>query len=102
MKAIARVQTTDRTINQLQSNIITGISQVIINPILDGTTLVSVPLVIGDNIVNHMLDRTLQGWFIVRQRASATIFDKQDSNATPDKTLVLNASGAVTLDIYVY
>lgn len=99
---VSQVQTTDRVIGQIQSNIITPLNLILSNPITDGILLQNVTLSSGDNSINHKLGRKLQGWFIVRQRASASIYDKQDSNSLPDKTLSLNASAQVTVDLYVF
>ncbi len=102
LKAIPRVQTESREVNQLQSNIIASLQPIINNSLLAGNILSKVSLSSGDNIINHGLNRQLQGWSIVRKRANSNIFDKQDSNSTPDKTLVLNASSAVIVEIYVF
>lgn len=75
---------------------------VLANPTNNSLILKSVSLSSGDNTINHKLGRVLQGWKIVRQRASATLYDKQDANQMPDKTLVLNASAAVVCDIEVF
>jgi hypothetical protein len=77
------------------------------NPLLDNplnsvSILQSVVLASGDNTINHKLGKKLQGWFIVGQNASATFYDKQSSNSTPQLTLVLNASGAVTVNLAVF
>lgn len=106
MAAIPQVQTTDpvtaRTVNQLQQNIINAVNPVITNPLTQGTILTGQQLSPGSNTINTGINRTLQGWIIVRQRAAATIFDTQDSNPTPTKTLRLNSSAAVSVDIYVF
>lgn len=103
MKAIAKVQTTNREINQLQSNIITQLNQQRpTNLLAAGVILEKISLIAGNNTINHKLDRNLQGWFIIRQRSSASIYDKQDSNQIPDKTLILNSSADVTVDIFVF
>jgi hypothetical protein len=72
------------------------------NPVSNGVLLKSVVLASGDNTINHTLGRNLQGWVLVRVRAAATIYDKQDTNKMPELTLVLNASAAVTVDLYVF
>lgn len=54
------------------------------------------------NVVNHLLGRTLQGWNIVRQRASAIVWDTQDSNQSPQLTLNLRTSANVTVDLEVF
>lgn len=71
-------------------------------PIASSVILKSVSLASGSNSINHLLDRTLQGWFVIRQRSSATVYDTQDANLTPDKTLQLTASAAVVVDIQVF
>ena len=71
-------------------------------PICNGLLLVSQVLTSGDNTINHKLGRKLIGWIIVGQNASATFYDKQAANQRKDKTLVLNASGAVTVNIWVF
>lgn len=78
------------------------LNPVISNPSSQSLILQSVSLASGDNTINHLLGRKLQGWKIVRQRAAATFFDKQDSNSAPQLTLALNASGAVVVDIEVF
>ena len=68
----------------------------------NSTILEDVELESGDNIIKHTLNRKLQGWRIVRIRAAAMIYDKQDDNANPTVNLVLNSSAAVTIDLEVF
>lgn len=102
MQSIAKVQTVDRTVNQLQSNIISAVNPILANPIVSGTILTSVSLVVGSNTISHNLNRNLQGWIIIRQRALSQIYDTQDSNPNPSITLILVASSAVVVDLYVF
>lgn len=71
-------------------------------PILDGVLLPGVELVSGSNVVPHMLGRVLRGWIPVRVRADATLYDTQDDNDAPSKTLLLTASADVTVDLWVF
>lgn len=78
-----------------------------LNPIIDNAAnnsllLKNIKLSVGVNNINHKLGRQLQGWIPVRVRAASVVYDQQDSNSTPDKTLVLVASAPVTIDIEVY
>ena len=78
-----------------------------LNPILtlplnSGIILKSVSLASGTNSINHRLARKLRGWFIIRQRSAATVYDDQDNNKYQDKTLTLVASAAVVVDLYVF
>lgn len=75
---------------------------VISNPTIQTVLLKNIALASGANVVNHKLGRALQGWYIVRLRASATVYDTQDSNQTPNLTLNLTASAPVTVDLVVF
>lgn len=102
MAAIAKVQTNDRNINQLQQNIITSINPLIKNPLNSGQILQNVKLAIGMNVIPTGLNRKLQGWFVVRLRALSDIYDQQDNNSNPGVTLLLNSSAQVVVDLYVF
>jgi len=108
MARLFKVQTLDRIINQLQDNIAnlleptaTTVEQ---SPLLSGKILKSVVLAASANTIQHTLGRTLKGWFIVRQRASASIYDNQDTLTAQEQTVILKltSSAAVTVDIYVF
>lgn len=78
-----------------------------INPVLalpqsNGIILKNVKLVAGDNTINHKLGRDLQGWQLIRVRAAATVYDKQDSNQLKSRTLILNSSAPVVVDLFVF
>ena len=106
MARLFKVQTTDRIVNQLQDNIAKLLeptaTTVQDSPLLAGKILEKVALTSGSNTIRHTLGRVLKGWFIVRRRASATVYDTQDSNDTPQVTLLLTASANVTVDLYVF
>jgi len=75
---------------------------IIANPTVNNLVLKNISLVSGTNVINHKLGRVLQGWKPTRIRASATFYDKQDSNQTPQLTLVLVASAPVVIDLEVF
>lgn len=101
-KAIARVQTENREVNQLQSNIISSLQPLTQNPLVSGRIVKQVSLKNGTNTINHGLNRTLIGWFLVRKRGNANIYDNQDNNKTPEINLILISSADVDVDIYVF
>lgn len=67
-----------------------------------GWILRNITLANGTTQVPHLLGRKLQGWSLVRQRASASIYDTQDANQTPQLTLSLVSSAQVSVDLWVY
>lgn len=96
-----RIQTQDSILSRIQDNIGQAFQKATL-PIEGAILLKNVTLATGSNTVSHTLGRTLQGWWPVRIRASATLYDKQDSNPIPSKTLVLVASAPVVLDLLVF
>lgn len=100
--AIPKMQTESREINQLQQYIAQALNPILSNPENLGTITTNVQLVAGTNVVNHGLGKKLQGWSIVRKRSAAGIYDNQDSNPNPAKTLILVSDAAVSIDLYCF
>lgn len=75
---------------------------VVSNQLVNGILLQSVFLSTGANSINHKLGRKLIGWVVTRKRASAEIYDTQDTNSMPQLTLNLNSSAPVTVDIWCF
>lgn len=72
------------------------------NPLVNGILLPAIAIATGDNTINHGLGEKLQGYIVVMNSAGVTFFDKQSTNPRPQLTLVLNASGAATISLYVF
>lgn len=104
MSAIPLVQTTDRNVNQLQQNFAQAISPLLSNPLIgNGFALMkNVTVVTGNNIIPTGLNRNIQGWIVIRNRANATFYDAQDSNSQSTKTLLLVSSASSVIDIYIF
>ncbi len=90
------------TLSQTQNTWATSLNPLLNRPANNSIILPQVKLTTGTNVVNHRLGRKLQGWIPVRIRASATFYDQQDTNQTPDLTLVLVSSADVTIDLEVF
>lgn len=101
--ALPIFQTAIRELSMLQTQWASQLNSIIAKPINNGIILPSVSLTVGANVINHRLDRKLQGWVITRMRTNfSEIYDTQDTNNIPDKTLNLNSSAAVVVDILVF
>lgn len=87
---------------KMQTTWASAIDPVINNPIINGLILQNISLTTGTNVINHKLGRKLQGWYITRVRSSVTIYDTQDSNQTPELTLILVASAPATINLAVF
>lgn len=99
---IPLVVTQDKDLNLFQTQLGSALQPVLANPINLGVQLTKIALASGQTTVPTTLNRNLQGWFLTRVRASATIWDSQDSNPTPNQTLILNSTAATVVDLWVY
>lgn len=99
---LPKFPTVDRALSLLQTRWAQLINPVISLPMVNQNTLKNVSLKTGTNSVNHLLGRNLQGWFLIRQRASASIYDNQDNNIHPDISLTLVTSADVVVDLVVF
>ena len=71
--------------------------------ILDGHLIENQELASGStSTISHSLNRNLIGYVVIRRNAAQHVYDVQDTNTTPDKTLLLTASGTVTVDLWVF
>ncbi len=80
----------------------TELDPVLKNPATNPVLLQNVQLINGTTLVDHRLGKKLTGWQIVRIRAAATIFDSQDTNPHPERTLRLVSNAAAVVDLIVF
>lgn len=76
----------------------------IINPVVNfapnqGLLLKNVPIVTGVNVINHKLQRNQQGWSIIDQDATASIYRSQPLN---DLTLTLMSTANCNIALWVF
>lgn len=69
-------------------------------PVINGVMLSDLNLVSGDNVINHRLQRNLQGYLVIAQNAAAQFYQK--TSTMPELTLVLNSSATVKVSLYVF
>lgn len=97
--AIPLVQTTDRTVNQLQQNIKQAVEPLLTNPVNNGVLLTNISLSSGTNTIQHGLGRTMQGWMVADVTSAATIYRSAQFSST---TLTLTSSAATTVNLYIF
>ncbi len=78
------------------------LNPVLSNPLVSGNLLQNIMVYSGANTINHGLSDRLQGYIVVMNNAAVTFYDSQKTNPRPDLTLILNASGAATISLYVF
>ena len=75
------------------------IDPVLSNPTTNMNILKNVSLVIGNNVINHLLGKVQQGWIITDIQGVSDIYRSAPFNAL---TLTLNSSAVVTVNIGVF
>lgn len=96
--SFARVQTTNREINQLQSNLATALQPVFENPFSNGVFINNQILINGSTRVQHNLGRPIVGWFITNINGAATVY----LASSTDQTLTLTSNALVTVNLFVF
>jgi hypothetical protein len=94
--------TISKTLNDLHTNLNQIFTSLLSKVQLNSILLTNVQLVAGSNQFPHTLGKKLTGWSIVRQRASSSIYDAQDTQSNPQTYLTLVSSANVTVDILVF
>ncbi len=100
--SLAIYKSSDQNLMILQNNWSRQLNPLLANPSNQASILKEVSLAVGTNVINHKLGQKLQGWKIIRQRADASVYDAQDSNQSPQLTLVLITNNPVVVDLEVF
>lgn len=100
---LKKIGTDNKDVARLQENVQNAIEPIISKALIDGVLLKNVCLDPGvATEVKHGLGRAPLGWIIVRKREDARVWDVQDFNRNPSRTLSLVASHSVELDIWIF
>jgi hypothetical protein len=96
---LALYQTNDKSLSLMQSAWRAILNPIIAIPMLSGLQLSDIKLVSGVNVINTLLSRMQQGWFVTDIDAAITLFRSAPFNST---TLTLTASAPATVSLWVY
>lgn len=100
VKPFRPINVKDPDLMRVQDSVKETFSSLVRSPILNSNSVVAA-LTTSPVEVSHGLNRNIQGWFIIRQNAQAAIWEPSASD-TPNKTVTLEASAAVTVTIYFF
>lgn len=97
---ILRLEGIDSDLERVQNNIAKVVDSISEIQILDGLFIKNVTLTPSSvNRVAHKLNRTPQGWIVIRRSSSGNVWD----NTAPDRTyLYLNASAVTEISLWVF
>lgn len=92
-------QTTQQDLSLIQTKWKSLIDPILINPLNDVSVLKNINLVTGSNVINHLLGKVQQGWFLIDKQASGDIYRTAPFN---NFTLTLTSSANITVSIGVF
>jgi len=101
IKSFKTINTTGFELGQVQDNVSAALGPILSQPLIAGHLIKNIHLAVGDNTLQHSLNRPVS-WFVCGQSAPSTFYDKQASNKLPNLTLILNASAACTISLFIF
>lgn len=71
-------------------------------PFLSGRMLESVALLSGNNVINHKLGRTYQGFWVTKNNAAVIPYDSSPGSLDKTLQIQLTVASNVTVNLWVF
>lgn len=97
--SLPQFQSNNRDFQLFQNAWASQLNPLLQNPLVHGLFLKNIALIMGTNMINHLLGRKQQGYIITDINASAVIYRSSPFNA---QTLTLTSNGGCVVNIYVF
>ena len=91
----------DGLVSKLQDSIAESFDPLNKNPLLNGNHITNINLSVGDNSINHLLNRSYIGYIICSLNAVSDIY-VSTNNVNKDKFIILNSSANCIINLYVF
>ena len=101
-KPFHKLNSENYEIQRLQERIEVPLDAVTRSEVVSGQLLEDLELTSTFQEIDHKLDRTLQGWTVVRISKAVAVSDDQTNNTMPTKTLRLAATADATVTLWVF
>lgn len=76
-----------------------ALDPILANPVINGLQLPDITLIAGTNVINHRLNRKMQGWMVTDTNSP---YMPYRSAAFNDSTLTLTSSVSCTVSLWVF
>ena len=100
--AFKKVYTNDFEAQKLQDNVAGEFQRINSTPFQSGIFVRGIDLSTSDVKVEHKLGRTPLGYIVTERSAGETVYKSTTANTKPELFIILKATGAVTVDLYVF
>ena len=102
-KKLRQFQIQDRPLlERMYQNIKIFTDQIAGKPILDGVLQNNIEIGAGDTTIAHKLGRPYQGFIVVNKTTNTNIWAEPAKQTIPSRNLVVSASAASVISIYVF
>jgi hypothetical protein len=88
--------------DQVQGYIATAINPLFQLPFASGNRVQDLDFTTADTIVDHGLEQKPEGWIVLKQDAAVVIYQSATANDFPETTIIMQAGGTVTVDIFFF
>jgi hypothetical protein len=92
---------TSSAINRLQNKVLDAVAALEESPLASAKRLQTLSIATTSTRVYHGLGRRIQGWFVTRRSANATVYEAATQGDLA-QFINLQASSAVTVDLVVF
>ena len=96
---LPKILDSDPAFQLMQTKWASILNPLLAQPLSNSNVLSNVPLSSGNNVINHLLARKMQGWIISDINAAATIYRNAPFN---DQTLTLHSSASCVVNLVVF
>lgn len=100
LRDFKKVAGADEDVAKLQERLQEFFAPLLANPMLDGALLQNIALNSNVTQVPHKLQRPFSGWIVVRKTADENVWEP--TRVAGSSFINLQASGAVTVDLWVF
>jgi len=97
-----QLYTGDAPVDQVQSYIGTALQPLLSLPFSAGNRVQDVELGSTDTHVAHGLETTPEGFIVLKSNAAQVVFESGTANDNPNRFMILQAGGTVTVDLFFF
>jgi hypothetical protein len=97
-----RINVKDNDLRLVQDSSEVVLTALISKSILDGIIVKDVAVGTSSTSIDHKLGRELIGWIVISKSSDSRVWDEQAGNTQKTKTLILKASSATTVSLWVF